>query len=146
MANTVGNWDDGMPTGLGSVNGSRPYPRVKFHWNVGSGTDHSELESPNLDFPLRGDCINFLVNTEAANVNAENVVLNIKGSADGTNYYTLDSVNIVTAKFDEKLYIHKYDVNTNGLAPYMKIGLDPAGNLGTDAIVYVGVFNSQHAH
>ena len=146
MANVVGNWDNGMPTGLGSANGSRPYPRIKFHWNVGSGTDHAELESPNLEFPLRGDCINFLVNTEGANVNTANVVLNIKGSADGTNYFTLDTVTINSANFDQKLYIHKYDVSTNGLAPYMKIGLDPASNLGVNAVIYVGVFNSQHAH
>ena len=50
----------------------------------------------------------------------------------------MTAITVANANFDGKIYKYFYDVSTNGIAPYMYVALDPAGDIGaTDIAVSV---------
>ena len=67
-------------------------------------------------------------------VDAATVDVNVYGSTSNSStlasWEIMDTVTISNANFDATTYAHVYDVDAKGLAPYMKIGLDPSANLG----------------
>ena len=135
MSNTVNEkWNRGNTPVPGTA--SKGYPYVDMEWNQPVDDDnHTEVLSPVIDFPLTSQAATILVNAEAVDTGtAADVVVNIYGSAtnDGTisKWEILDTVTITNANFDATTYAHLYDIDAKGLAPYMKIGLDPSADLG----------------
>tara|TARA_R110000824_G_scaffold151149_1_gene322071 strand:+ start:648 stop:1094 length:447 start_codon:yes stop_codon:yes gene_type:complete len=135
MSNTVnGKWNRGNNPTPGTA--STGYPYVDMEWNQPSDdSNHSLILSPVIDFPLNGQAATILVNTEAVDTSTSaTVTVNVYGSAtnDATisKWEILDTVSIANADFDATTYAHVFDIDAKGLAPYMKIGLDPSADLG----------------
>ena len=135
MSNTVNErWNRGNTPVPGTA--SKGYPYVDMEWNQpADDNNHDIILSPVIDFPLTGQAATILINTEAVDTSTSATVdVNIYGSAtnDGTisKWEILDTVTIANANFDATTYAHLYDIDAKGLAPYMKIGLDPNADLG----------------
>ena len=135
MSNTVNSkWNRGNAHVPGTA--SKGFPFVDMEWNQPSDdSNHTEILSPVIDFPLSSQAATILVNTEAVDTSTSaDVVVNIYGSAtnDSTisKWEILDTVTITNANFDATTYAHVYDIDAKGLAPFMKIGLDPSADLG----------------
>lgn len=135
MSNTVNEkWNRGNTPVPGTA--SKGYPYVDMEWNQPvDDNNHTEVLSPVIDFPLTSQAATILVNTEAVAVGGSaNLVVNIYGSATNdstlTKWEILDTVTISNANATETTYAHLYDIDTKGLAPYMKIGIDPSADTG----------------
>jgi len=135
MSNTVSNsWDRGNQAVPGTA--SPGYPFIIMEWNQpADDSNHTEILSPVIDFPMTGQAVTILVNTEAVDTSTSaDVVVNVYGSTSNdstiSKWEILDTVTITNANFDATTYAHRYDVDAKGLAPYMKIGLDPSADLG----------------
>ena len=126
MSNTVNEkWNRGNTPVPGTA--SKGYPYVDMEWNHPiDDSNHTEVLSPVIDFPLTSQAATILVNTEAVAVGGSaNLVVNIYGSA--TNDSTLTKWEILDTV---TTYAHLYDIDGKGLAPYMKIGIDPSADTG----------------
>ena len=135
MSNTVNErWNRGNTPVPGTA--SKGYPYIDMEWNQpADDNNHDIILSPVIDFPLTSQAATILVNTEAVDTSTSaDVVVNIYGSAtnDSTisKWEILDTVTITNANFDATTYAHVYDIDGKGLAPFMKIGLDPSADLG----------------
>lgn len=147
MSNTVSSsWDKGNSPVAGSGTAAKGYPTIVMQWNQPSDdSNNDEIVSPLLDMPLTGT-VTILVNTEAMDTGtAATMTLNVYGSTtnDSTisKWATLDTVVISNANFDATAYAHVYDIETKGLAPYMKIGLNPSADIGAKD-VSIAIFNA----
>lgn len=135
MSNTVNSsWNKGNEAIPGTP--SVGYPFIDMEWNQpADDNNHTEILSPVIDFPMTGQAVTILVNTEAVDTSTSaDVVVNVYGTAkNGTaigKWEIMDTVTIANANFDGTTYAHVYDVDAKGLAPYMKIGLDPSADIG----------------
>jgi hypothetical protein len=135
MSNTVNtSWNRGNQAIPGTP--SPGYPFINMEWNQPvDDNNHSEILSPVIDFPMGGQAVTILVNTEAVDtITGADVVVNIYGSTSNSatiaSWEILDTVTIANANFDATTYAHVYDVDAKGWAPYMKIGLDPSADTG----------------
>ena len=135
MSNTVNaSWNRGNKAVPGTA--SPGYPFVIMEWNQpADDSNHTIILSPVIDFPMTGQAITILVNTEAVDTSTSaDVVVNVYGSTSNSStlasWEILDTVTILNANFDATTYAHVYDVDAKGLAPYMKIGVDPSADLG----------------
>ena len=130
MSNTVNaSWNRGNQAVPGTP--SPGYPFIIMEWNQPADvSNHTEILSPVIDFPMAGQAVTILVNTEAVDTSTSaDVVVNIN-SATIASWEILDTVTIANANFDATTYAHVYDVDAKGWAPYMKIGLDPSADIG----------------
>lgn len=135
MSNTVAtSWNRGNQAVPGTP--AVGYPFIVMEWNQPVDDDnHDEILSPVIDFPMTGQAVTILVNTEAVDTSTSaDVVVNVYGSTSNdstiSKWEILDTVTIGNANFDATTYAHRYDVDAKGLAPYMKIGLNPSADLG----------------
>ena len=126
MSNTVKSlWSSG---GIGM----NAYYKISFEWNQPTDdSNHDEICSPYFNWTVDSDFTVF-VNYKAVDTStAHDVVLHIYGSVDRTNKGDMmTAVTIANANFDGKVYKYFYDTSTNGIAPYMYVALDPAGDIG----------------
>ncbi|MAH49739.1 hypothetical protein CMI37_28200 [Candidatus Pacearchaeota archaeon] len=60
-----------------------------------------------------------------------NCTATIEGSVDGTNYVTLKSLGTTT--FDAAVVAYVYDVDANGVLPYMRFSVTPATDVDNTA-------------
>lgn len=133
MSNTVSNsWNRGNKPLPGVP--SLGYPHLTMEWNQpDDDSNHEEILSPTMDFPMKGQAVTILVNTEAIPV-AGDIAVNIYGAASNhstiSQWEIMDTVTITNANLTNTTYAHVYDVDAKGIAPYMKIGLNPDADPG----------------
>ena len=147
MSNTVNSsWDKGNKAIPGTP--SVGYPFIVMEWNQpADDNNHDEILSPVIDFPMTGQAVTILVNTEAVDTSTSaDVVVNIYGATSNhstiSKWEIMDTVTIGNANFDATTYAHVYDVDAKGLAPYMKIGLNPSADIGAVDIRVAVVTNA----
>ena len=135
MSNTVNNeWVRGNEAVPGTP--AKGYTYIDMEWNQPSDdSNHTEILSPVIQVPFRGDILTFIINTEAVDTSTSaDLTLNVYGAA--VNHSTLSKWDILhtaaigNASFDGITYKYMYDTDTRGLLPYMKIGIDPSADLG----------------
>ena len=140
MANTVSSTWRAKEV-LGTPNPAYPY--IDFTWD----TSHAELSSPLFDFPIRGNVITFLINTEQVDTGTSaTMTFKLKGAAkpdaeEFENIYTPSA--IANSALDRKTPVLKYDfdVTTTPSYPYMKITMDPNANIASTKPIRVGVIS-----
>ena len=146
MSNTIAvAWTKGNKAVPGTP--AKGYNHILFQWNSPvDDSNHDEIVSPIIDFGMKGDIVTFMINTEAVNTGTSaDLVVNIYGATN--NYSTLSkweimhTTTISNADFDGSVYKYVYDIDTRGLAPFMKIGIDPSADLGAKGIT-VGVITN----
>tara|TARA_Y100000593_G_scaffold84183_1_gene159270 strand:- start:106 stop:537 length:432 start_codon:yes stop_codon:yes gene_type:complete len=116
------------------------YYTCNMKWNQPvDDSNHSEIISPAFNWTIDSDFTVF-VNYKAVDTStSHDVVFHVYGSIDTTNKVDMmTAITVANANFDGKIYKYFYDVSTNGIAPYMYVALDPAGDIGaTDIAVSV---------
>ena len=92
MSNTVSNsWNRGNKPLPGVP--SLGYPHLTMEWNQpDDDSNHEEILSPTMDFPMKGQAVTILVNTEAIPV-AGDIAVNIYGSPLATALSILGSLD-----------------------------------------------------
>ena len=135
MSNTInGEWTRGNKATPG--NPAKGYTYIDFQWNQpADDNNHDLIISPTIEVPFRGDIITFLINTEAVDTSTSaDITLNVYGAAVNhstiTKWEVLHTTLITNVNFDAMTYKYVYYTDTRGLAPFIKIGLDPSADLG----------------
>lgn len=137
MASTVSEkW--GAKEALGTAN--PPYPYIDFKWE----TSHEVLTSPLFDFPIKGNVITFMINTEAVDTaTSATMTFKLLGAAnpEGTFAEIYAPTALANAAFDALTPELRYDfdVTTTTSYPYMKISMDPSANIAPEKVIRVGV-------
>ena len=133
MSNTVNSkWNRGNAPVPGTA--STGYPFITMEWNQPvDDNNHDEILSPVMDFPFPGQAANILVNTEGATT-AGDFVINVYGSTSNdatiSKWEVLATNTAANANITGTTYSFLFDIDKEGLAPYMKIGLDPDSDPG----------------
>ena len=106
-------------------------------------TDGTHAENVTQVFPEDIHCDWTLwVNTKSNTWdNAPDVVLNVHVSYDGgTTYHIMKTETIASADIKGKPYRFKYRLNSDGVAPKFKIGLDPASAFNGSGITFERIY------
>ena len=126
MASTVSEkW--GAKEALGTAN--PPYPYIDFKWE----TSHEVLTSPLFDFPIKGNVITFMINTEAVDTaTSATMTFKLLGAANPEGTFAEIYAPTAIANAD-------FDVTSTTSYPYMKISMDPSANIAPEKVIRVGV-------
>jgi hypothetical protein len=141
MASTVSTkW--GPKEALGTANPAYPY--IDFTWD----TSHEVLTSPLFDFPIRGNVITFMINTEAVDTSTSaTMTFILLGAANpkGTFANIYAPTAIANAALDSLTPELRYDfdVSTTTSYPYMKISMDPSANIASSTPIRVGILTGE---
>ena len=90
---------------------------------TGDGTAHAtDLNTPPFDFPVNSD-FTVIANADATDLNTVNLdVMAIQGSANGTTYADMSTLN--ASAIDSKSVHFIHDITTHGVMPYMRFHSD----------------------
>ena len=91
----------------------------------------TEVQTEPFDFVVNGD-LTIVVNSNAAGIgtayNGSNARLYVQGSVDTSSWFqmdelTLDAAGTPARDIEGKAYMHVYDYDGNGRAPFMRVAL-----------------------
>ena len=100
---------------------------VRHECQMWAHTTGAMVSSP-FDWEVNSD---FVIAFNVTKVDMDNTIGEctalIEGSVDGTNYVTLKALGVTT--FDNAVIHYLYDIDANGVLPYMRFSVTPETNV-----------------
>ena len=152
MSNTVANtWTKGNKvTAVGTAVNPFNTRSIVMQWNQPvDDNNNDEIVSPIIDIPLnKAKNLMICCNTQALNWGSAGLDVKVYGSS--TNSSTLShwkvlhepaTLTATTIRIKEDVIV--YDLEKQGIMPYMKIGVTPTADLGANDIGFT-IFTTEH--
>ena len=152
MSNTVANtWTRGNKvTAVGTAVNPFNTRSIVMQWNQPvDDNNNDEIVSPVIDIPLnKAKNLMICCNTQAVNWGSAGIDVKVYGSS--TNNETLSTWKVLhepatlsstTIRTQEDVIV--YDLEKQGVMPYMKIGVTPTADLGANDVSFT-IFTTEH--
>lgn len=141
MADSISKWASGQNPTPG--NPSVGYPYCDFSWNVTADTNSGAAQTSEA-FAYPGRYFTIAINTAADAVDTNDIVYTLYGSNDVdlaiAKWDTVKTATIANAAItDLTTFVEINTENDEAYFKYYKLKLDPAGDVGADCIVRVGI-------
>ena len=141
MADSVTSWKSGQnPTpGVPSVG----YPYCEFNWNVTADTN-SGADQKSEAFAYPGRYFTLAINTAGDAVDTNDIVYTLYGSNNSdlaiAKWDTVKTATIANAAITNlTTYVEVSTENDEALYKFYKLGLNPAGDVGPECTIRVGI-------